>query len=487
MKVFEFIKGLKYKGKVNNLNEEISNLTTSSKEVEKGSVFFAVKGEKADGNDYILEAINKGAILVITQNDCCLDNVITVNDVRKEISKLSYKFYEPNKKRVKVIGVVGTNGKTSTTYLIKNILSKVGKKVGIIGTLGIFYNKHKIEPSLTTPDAIYLNKTFMDMANENIEYVVMELSAHAISQKRAYSTVFDVLVFTNCTHDHLDYFKTFDEYKKTKLSVFNNLSARLAVVNADDDSGKEIILSNKLSVISYGLNNPSDVFAVQVKLSSTKTTFVVNAFDDIDFVTTKLLGEFNVYNALSAITVCLALGVNLKTAVNAICDTEQISGRLEYVENYNGADIYVDYAHTPDGLKNLLTSLRQICKNKLYLIFGCGGNRDKEKRSLMGKIAGEYADFSIITSDNPRFEEPYSIIKEIETGIRDKTSKYITIQNRYVAIGYGLTHLSQGDVLVIAGKGAENYQDVMGIKLHFNDKETVRDIISKLYLGGEFF
>ena len=323
------------------------------------------------------------------------------------------------------------------------------------------------------------------MANSSVNFVLMELSAHAISQYRANDIKFESLIFTNCTQDHLDYFKEFNEYKKVKLSVFTSKNSKCAIVNADDDAGREIISSDKIPNLTYGINEPSDVFAIDLKFTPNNSEYLVNAFDDIGVINTKLLGEFNVYNVLACITCAGILGVSLNTSVLAINEISAIKGRLEFVENYNGADIFIDYAHTPDGLEKLLKTAKAFCKNKLYVVFGCGGNRDKDKRFKMGKIAGEIADFSIITSDNPRFEEPYSIIRQIEKGIREKTLKYITIQNRYMATGYAISKLKKGDVLIIAGKGAEEYQDVMGVKLDYSDFNTVRDIIAKLDFGGE--
>ena len=485
MTISKLLEGVKYVGKVNNFNCKVTNLTVSSVEVTSGSVFFAVKGTSHNGNDYIAEAFNNGAKLVISDTHSDLANVITVKNIRKVISKLAYKFYNPIKNGIKSIGVVGTNGNTSTTYILKNILEKSGFSVGVIGTLGIYYKNVKIEPSLTTPDAIYLYKLIGDMATVGVNYVIMELSAHAIYQYRANDIKFETLIFTNCTQDHLDYFSNFEEYKKVKLSVFTTKHTKSAVVNVDDRSGREIVFSNAVPTLTYGIYEPSDVFAINLNVSSANTQYLVNAFDDIGEVKTKLLGEFNVYNVLSSITTACLLGVSLSTCIDAVNEMKSVKGRLEFVENYNGADIFVDYAHTPDGLEKLLKTVKTFCKNKLYLVFGCGGNRDKDKREKMGKIAGEYADFTIITSDNPRFEEPYSIIRQIEKGIREKSLKYITIQSRYMATGYAISKLKQGDVLVIAGKGAEEYQDVMGVKLNYSDVLTVRDVIAKLDFGGE--
>ncbi len=237
--------------------------------------------------------------------------------------------------------------------------------------------------------------------------------------------------------------------------------------------------------MSYGILNPSDVFAIDITTARGATSYILNAFDKIKSVRQKLIGMFNVYNALAAITSAVTFGVPLESAVKGVSETEAVPGRIEFVEEFNGADVYVDYAHTPDGLKNALNAVRRVTSGRLILLFGCGGNRDKEKRKVMGEIAASLADYTIITSDNPRFEEPFSIIREIEKGIRPKTMRYITIQNRYRATEYALSYLRAGDVLLLSGKGAENYQEVMGVKIKYNDKEAVKELIAKLDFGGE--
>lgn len=476
--------GLKINENGNDLNVEISGIVSDSRLVKSGDVFFAVKGERFDGNDYIEQAISRGAKFVVTENaDCKAKNAIIASDIHEVMSVVSERFYNING-RIKLIGVVGTNGKTSTTILLKNALTAGGLNVGVIGTLGVKYDGVFIEPELTTPCAITLSKILSDMIARGVQVCCMELSAHAIAQKRAYALKFEQLIFTNCTHDHLDYFKDFSTYKNVKKSAFIENSCKNYIINADDNTGVELLNELK-NPVSYGILNPSDVFAIDITTARGATSYIVNAFDKIKSVKQKLIGMFNVYNALAAITSAVTFGVSLESAVKGITETEAVPGRIEFVEEFNGADVYVDYAHTPDGLKNALNAVRRVTSGRLILLFGCGGNRDKEKRKIMGEIAASLADYTIVTSDNPRFEEPFSIIREIERGIRPKTMRYITIQNRYRATEYALSYLRAGDVLLLSGKGAENYQEIMGVKIKYNDKEAVKELIAKLDFGGE--
>lgn len=486
MKLSELIKNTEVISVKNFKDFEVEELALSSKEIFKSCLFFAVKGNNLNGEDYVLEAISRGAKAIVVDSEIELNVCqIIVNNVYKAVSELAYEFYKPKGKRVKVIGVVGTNGKTTTTHILKSIFDSAGIKSGVIGTLGSSYDGCFVEHSLTTPDAIFLSELLLDMANRNVEYAIMEVSAHAITQKRAGAIKFEALIFTNCTRDHLDYYKTFAEYENTKLSIFDESVARLAIVNGDDLTGRKIINSQKIKTFSYGLDTPCDVFAIDVINSVNGVSFVMNLFDDVCAINYAGAGLFNVYNCLGASTLASVMGISTEIIQEGISLIKGVLGRMEFVESYNGANIFVDYAHTPDGLENTLKALRSISKNRLIVTFGCGGNRDKGKRPQMGEIAGENADFTVITSDNPRFEEPFEIISQIEKGVREKSLKYITIQNRKMAINYALSILTPGDVLVVAGKGAENYQEVMGVKLTFNDKDEIRDSIAKIKLGGE--
>ncbi len=487
MKLTSVLKG------VNTINHidfdcEITAITKNSKQVRKNSLFFVVKGENYDGYDFVEEAVKRGATVIVTDRPHEIKvNQVIVYDVFLAMSKIAYNFYKPKNKRVKVIGVVGTNGKTTTTYILSEILKSAGLNVGVVGTLGIRYNNCFIAPELTTPDSIDLAEILMKMSDGGVDYCVMELSAHGIVLKRAEAFRFEALIFTNCTQDHLDYFKTFSEYEKVKMSVFIKKYTKISILNIDDETGRKIYKNTNTEVLTYGLYNPSDSFAINLKNTHSGSSFTMNVLDKISFIDFSLFGKFNVYNCLAAATTATALGVSTQDIEKGISNLKRVPGRLEFVEEYNGGYIYVDYAHTPDGLLNTLKALKEVKNNRLILVFGCGGNRDSEKRSIMGEIAGQYADYTVITTDNPRYEEPYKIISQIECGIRQKTLSYITIQNRYMATGYAIEMLKKGDVLLVCGKGAEDYQEVMGVKTHYNDFESIREIIAKLKFGGELF
>ncbi len=486
MRLSSLLNGVKVKKIIGNQDVFIKKIVQNSGYAEPASLFAVINGNNDNGSNYAQDAVKNGAMALLTAEELALSATqIIVDDVRKALSKILSNFYAFKSLNLKFIGVVGTNGKTTTSFILRSILQKEGKSVGLIGTSGIYYANKYIAPELTTPDSVTLIETIVDMEKCGVEYVVMELSAHAIEQKRASFIKFNALIFTNCTEDHLDYFKDMDNYSRVKKSVFSKRFCEFAVVNVDDAHGLEIYNSNKVKTYTYGLYTPSDVFSIDVKNLDDGTIFDMNLFDEILPLKFKLIGEFNVYNCMAAATALYALGIKASSIIDGIENLSGLEGRMEFIESYNGGKIFVDYAHTPDGLEKTLKEIKKITDKKLVVLFGCGGNREKEKRSKMGIIAGKYADFSILTSDNPRYEEPCDIISEIESGVRTKTLNYITIQNRYIATAYAIEMLKEGDVLLLAGKGAENYQEVMGVKTKYNDKETVKDIIAKIGLVGE--
>ena len=377
-----------------------------------------------------------------------------------------------------MIGIVGTNGKTTTARLVGDVLNANGINCGVIGTLGAFYNGKKRELDLTTPDPEDFFSLVAEMEREGVKVVVTELSAHAIYYKKLDCVFFEALVFTNCTQDHLDFFKDMESYSAVKLSVFDDKKCRYKIVNSDDPYAAAITKKGLSDVICYGVSNPADVFALRIKTRADGSEFFVNSFDSVEKAKIKLLGKFNVYNSLAAIAVSGVLGVPLKNAVAALSESKVVSGRLEKICEHNGGAIFVDYAHTPDGLENALLALGKITEGTLVCLFGCGGNRDKTKRAAMGRVAGDIADFVVITSDNPRFEDADAIINEIERGVREATLDYIRIKDREQAIRFAVRSITTGDVLLIAGKGAEEYQEVMGVKKEFSDKTVVLDAVA---------
>jgi len=481
MKLNELIKGLNYLKITKDTDIEIKNLTINSKAVTPFDLFICITGKSTDGHNFYKEALFNGAKALVVEKE--LDTEIcqiVVKDSREAMNILSETFFDYPSKKLKMIGITGTNGKTTTSYMIKSILDTAGKKTGIIGTLGIYYSNKQIAPELTTPDPICLNKTLADMVDSGVEYVVMEVSAHAIFYNKIGNIKFEIGIFTNLTQDHLDFFKTIDKYREAKASFFNKKHIKSAVMNFDDLSSQYICEKCDVPYISYGLKNPSDVFAIDIEQTIGGCSFVINLLDDIKEIKMRLLGEFNVSNALAAATACKLIGIETDTIAEGILNLKKVDGRLEYAGNFNGGDIFVDFAHTPDGLKKILESLRALNPTKLICLFGCGGNRDKLKRPIMGEIVGQNADFSIVTSDNPRYEDPLDIISDIEIGLRKVTKKYVTVQDRISAIDYAIKLLTQGDILVISGKGGENYQEIMGIKHTYNDNAVINEILYKL-------
>lgn len=450
---------------------EISSLALSDVDCRAGSLFFCIKGNNRNGTDFIDSAIKKGAVAVVAcekteANVSC----VVVKDVRKAMTSICKQFYSDPQKRLKTIGVVGTDGKTSVCEMVCTMLNSCGVKCGKIGTLGAEFQGQITETGMTTPDTPALYSIMNEMANKGAEAICMELSAHAVYYKKADFT-FDILIFTNCTRDHLDFFGTEEKYRAVKASAFTHKNCRLAVVNADDPLGIIIAAKRKSGTITYGIEQPSDVFALDVNETRDGTRFLINLFDRLYDIESGLIGRFNVYNLLAVATATALCGLKTDTIARKLSELKAIDGRMQRV--HECPDVYVDYAHTPDGLENAITALKRIVCGKLLCVFGCGGNRDIGKRAEMGKISGRLADFSVITCDNPRFEESQNIIGEIEKGLRAvPNASYVTISDRKRAIEYALQRAESDDIVLIAGKGAEKYQEVMGVKLAFSDEET---------------
>lgn len=477
MKLSDILKYLQVKEVAGSCDMEISGLCTDSTKVKEGDLFFCFTGGKHDSHENILEIVNGGAAAVICEKklNCPITQII-VESGRAQIARAAQAFYGFADKKLKIVAVTGTNGKTTVTHMLASILRSNGNSVGVIGTLGISYCEKFISPELTTPDPVYLYSVLADMAAAGVEYVFMEVSAHALYYDKIFGLDFEVGIFTNCTQDHLDFFGNMKDYSECKKLLFKNGRCRYAVINSDDALGVELLLHSK-NAVSYGLKNPADVFAVGITETLDGTSFVINLEDDLYQIDLCLPAEHNVYNALAAAACAKILGVKIAGIAKGLQALKKVSGRLEKVAKYNGADIFVDFAHTPDGLEKSLKSLKKLCMGKLYCLFGCGGNRDRTKRPLMGKVAAEYSDFCIITSDNPRYEDPYDIISEIESGIKPTGKKYVTVSEREVATEYAIRLLEKGDVLLVAGKGGEHYQEIMGIKHSYNDNTVIKNII----------
>jgi UDP-N-acetylmuramoyl-L-alanyl-D-glutamate--2,6-diaminopimelate ligase len=475
------------------LDFEINKLCYSSSLVEQGDVFFAIKGFKTDGNKFIDDAFARGAGAVFTDavENAEETRIYKVENCRKAMATMSNTFYGYPSRKMKVIGVTGTNGKTTITNIINTVLEFWGKKTGLIGTNGNFINKRFIQTSFTTPESVELNALLKDMHEAGAEYVTMEVSSHSLALSRVYGIDFDVAVFTNLTEDHLDFHETMDDYFEAKKIMFDSIprinakgNNTAAIYNSDDEYGKRIVEGTGAERISFGFskamysveNLKMDFdgmkFDMLVPLNGEKTNKVK--------IETNLIGRFNVYNILSASAALKYLKVPFDVIAGGIKSFNAVDGRFNLIKLKNGVVAIIDYSHTPDALLKALTAIREILdetgsKGKIITVFGCGGNRDKMKRPLMGKIAVEIGSYAIITSDNPRDEEPIDIIEEIKKGIT--SDNYSVEENREKAIEEAVNMSAKGDIILIAGKGHEMYQEIKGVKHHFSDREIAERFV----------
>lgn len=453
---------------------EITGVNYNSHQIKPGEVFVAIKGFKTDGHDHALEAQQNGASCVVCEREISGLEIpcILVENSRIALAEIAHKFYGEPAKKMEVIGITGTNGKTTVTYLVKSILEKCGEKVGLIGTNQNMIGNIAFEAGRTTPESLDLVLLFKKMADAGCKYAVMEVSSHSLALERVHGTHFSVGAFTNLTQDHLDFHKTMENYLAAKAKLFQMCD--IAVINVDDPYGKRLLETITCPVITYGLQD-ADIKAVEIETDSSGVSFKCDGED----ISLGIPGKFSVYNALTAIGICKALGVKIGVVSSALKSTEGVKGRVEVVPTGKDFTLLIDYAHTPDGLQNVLESVRENAKGRVVALFGCGGDRDTSKRPKMGKIAGELADFCIITSDNPRSEDPAAIIRDILSGMKDASAEYIVVENRRDAIEYALTHAQKDDVIVLAGKGHETYQILADNTIHFDEREVVSEILSK--------
>lgn len=447
------------------INPNFENITRDSKTAKKGDVYFCLSKDSTKAKERCEEAKQKGAI-VVSEFD---GSDVKVEDVRDSFARACKVFYDNACDDLKIVGITGTNGKTTTSRVVAEMLKRNGKNVGVIGTSGVFFNGKHFECPLTTPDADFLHKTFYDMRNEGVEYVVMEVSAHAIDQKRINGINFEIGVLTNVTQDHLDYFQNFETYENTKLSFISKDHIKMAIVCADDISARKLIDYCDVPLLSYGLYSPCDSFAVNVCCTMDGTRFAANVCDSILDIKTNLVGEYNVYNSLAALQVCQCLGLAEQELARGLNFINPVEGRFNVI-NFTGRYVVIDYAHSPDSMKNVLQTAKKLTDKKVYVVFGCGGNRDKTKRSIMGSMAETYADFVCLTDDNPRLEKSEDIIADIESGM---TKPHYVEPDRYKAIVKMINYARPGDIIVVAGKGAEKYQEIGTEKVPYNDFDAV--------------
>ena len=452
------------------------NIKTNSKLVKPGDTFVAIKGLTRDGHDYIEDAIKNGATSVICEHGSYDVETVVVDDTSKFLREYLYTNYHEKIKKLKLIGMTGTNGKTTTCYLIYQALQKIGKKCGYIGTIGFYIDGKVSELDNTTPEIQDMYDMLLTCYEQNCEYVVMEVSSHALSLGRVDTLMFDYAIFSNLTEDHLDFHKTFDDYISAKNKLFNMVKDDgAAIINVDDASYEKMLNKNNRNIL-FGFND-SDYKVLDYKYENYKTIFNVNINGKTEEIVTKLLGKYNIHNMMSVIIILLELDVPINEIKKIVSTLEFPPGRLDTI-NYKDSLVIVDYAHTPDAVYNVISCVREYTEGKIYTLVGCGGNRDKTKRSIMAKIATDLSDFVIITSDNPRFEDPKDIIKDMLEGLNN--TNYEVIQNRVDAIHKGIDLLNSKDVFLILGKGHEDYQIINGVKHHHDDKECATEYMNRV-------
>lgn len=476
-----------------NLAMPFKSVQIDSRKVSPGDIFVAVIGHRTDGHHYIRQAVEKGAGgVILERKEFAPETVpwIRVEDSRLTVSRLAAFLYDYPSSRLHVIGVTGTNGKTTTVFLIEKLLCTAGKKVGLIGTIENRIAGKPLETKFTTPDALELHQLFSRMLDEGVTDVVMEVSSHALALHRVADCEFGAAVFTNLTQDHLDFHESAEDYFHSKARLFKHLGTasedepKYAVVNLDSPYAEDIIKVTKVPVVTYGINHGADISASNINISHRGTAFSVSGPDFQLDLKLKLVGRFNVYNALAACAVGYMEKIDPETIRMALEETGGIPGRFENIDEGQPFGVIVDYAHTPDGLKNILETAREITAGRVITVFGCGGDRDRGKRPLMGEAAAGKSDFCIITSDNPRSEVPGEIIKDILPGVTKLTRDFRIIENRREAIKEAIGMAGKGDLVVIAGKGHETYQIIGKEVFPFNDREEARIALRSMGYGG---
>ena len=482
MKLTQLLERLEYQCVQGTTDLDVTGIMNDSRKVIEGALFICIKGAVSDGHQYVADVVEKGASVLIVQEDVQVPEhvtVIKVSDTRYAMALIAAAWYDYPAEKLKVIGITGTKGKTTTTYMIKSILEAAGHKVGLIGTIEAIIGDKTIPACNTTPESITIQKYFAEMAEIGCDSVVMEVSSQGLMLHRTAGIMFEIGIFTNLEPDHIGpaEHSSFEEYLECKARLFKQ--CRLGILNADDKHLEEILKGHTCEVETYGFSEKADFCASETKLVSRP------GYLGIDYhVTGKrnfqveidIPGTFSVYNSLAAIAVCDHFGVTQENMIQALRQAK-VKGRIEMIKVSDEFTLMIDYAHNAMALESLLTTLKEYHPKRLVCVFGCGGNRAKSRRFEMGEVSGKYADFTIITSDNPRFEEPQAILDDIEIGMKKTDGEYIKIIDRKEAIAYAIHHGRPGDVIVLAGKGHEDYQEICGVKYPMDERVLIQEIL----------
>lgn len=461
---------------------QIEALTADSRAKCRNGLFFCIRGGTVDAHDFAPQAVQNGCCALVVERRLEIDcPQVVVTDVRAAMTRIASVFNGHPERRMRLIGVTGTKGKTTTTFLLKSIIEAAGMRCGIIGTTGCIAGKTKLPSHLTTPDPIEMFAILRIMADAGVQVVCMEVSAHALYLRKLVCVVFEAAAYTNLSQDHLDFFGSMERYFEAKRLLFTGRMVKNAAVNVDEESSRAVCEGLTCPLLTYGISGEADLFARDIEITESGVSFTLNLRNlHTERIHLLLTGMFNVYNALAAAACALILGVSLtdiKTGLEAVVS---VPGRVEMLATDTPYRMILDYSHSPDALENILRTVREFCRGRIILLFGCGGDRDKGKRPMMGEIAGRLADYSILTSDNPRREDPMAILAAIEQGIKPTGAKYEVIENRREAIRQAMEMAVGGDIIVLAGKGHETYQDICGVKHPFDEKVIVAELLEEM-------
>ncbi len=481
MVLSELLAGVKILQVQGNIDVRVSGIAFNSGEVKPGDVFVCIKGFKTDGHDFACDALERGAVAIIAEKEIegSAATTVIVENTRFALSVVAAAFYDHPYKKFRLIGVTGTNGKTTTTYLVKSILESKGQKVGLIGTNQNMIGDEVIPSHHTTPDSLELMQLFSRMVEEGVDSVVMEVSSHSLALDRVASCEFDIGAFTNVTQDHLDFHETMENYICAKAELFKK--SKTGLFNADDEACSELMRDAKCRMLTYSAKRDADIMAENIEYRANGVEFDLIYENERERVSLAIPGGFSVYNALTASGCCLAAGLTIKEIADGLKNAKGVKGRIEVVETNTDYTVIIDYAHTPDGLLNILNAIRGFAKGRIVTLFGCGGDRDRTKRPQMGKIAGELSDFCVVTSDNPRSEDPGAIIEDILVGLSETDCRYAVVENRFEAIEFALDNAKKDDIILLAGKGHEPYQILKDRTIMFDEREIVLKLIDSSY------
>jgi len=464
------------------MDTQILSVCSNSREKVEQGLFFCIPGARFDAHDYAPQAVANGCVALVVDHYVDVDvPQVRVTNVRAAMSRMAAAFYGHPAEGMRLVGVTGTKGKTTSTYMIKSILETAGLKCGLVGTTGNMIGEKRIASNYTTPDPIDLQRDLRMMADEGVEVVIMEVSAHAIDMYRLDGLIFEVGAYTNLSQDHLDYFGTMEKYFECKKEFFTRGMVKNAVLNVDEETSASILRDLTVPHLTFGIAAAADLFARDIEITENGVSFDVKLQGMHTLpIHLRMTGMFNVYNAIAAASCAMVLGISHEDIKAGLEKIENVPGRIEMLPTGTPYRVILDYAHAPDALDNILRTCRTFTKGRLIALFGCGGDRDKGKRPIMGRIGGELADLCILTSDNPRNEDPMVILSAIEEGIRDTECPYVVIENRRDAIRHALEIGQPGDVIALCGKGHETYQEIRGVKNPFDEKIVVAELLDEM-------